>query len=284
MKTEMKIRGRMKLSTIVLCVAAISLGLVPCRVEAANYTVLGGETLDLPGLDRDNNYVDTLDFLTIQSGGTANLNPGVTVGIVDAWEDSIVNIYGGTILGWVQVWDPSLDEVKVSVYGTDFFVGTIEVPNDSLPIPFTIPTYGVTLTVYSGSDDSFSILFFGVDGAQVNLAKPSLEVAIDIKPGGTPNAINRNSKGVVPVAILGNGVLDLETIDLGTVDFAGASPVKSAIEDVNGDGFMDMVLHFKTNELTDLTDDSTEATLTCDTTDGISIQATDSVKIVPSKK
>ena len=64
---------------------------------------------------------------------------------------------------------------------------------------------------------------------------------LDIKPGSDPNSINLKSKGVVPVAVLSDDNFDATTIDPDTVEFAGASPLRWAIEDVDGDGDMDMV-------------------------------------------
>ena len=104
-------------------------------------------------------------------------------------------------------------------------------------------------------------------------------VQIDIKPGSDPNSINLKSKGVVPVAVLGSDVFDATTVDPSKVAFAGATPVRWTLEDVNGDGYMDMLFHFKTQELT-IPSGSTDATLTGDTTDGLHIMGTDSVNIV----
>jgi hypothetical protein len=106
------------------------------------------------------------------------------------------------------------------------------------------------------------------------------EVDIDIKPGSCPNSINLKSKGVVPVAVLTTPDFDASDVDPETVLFAGASPVRWTMEDVDGDGDMDMLFHFKTQEL-NLVSGSTEATLTGYTTWGNPITGTDSVKIVP---
>ena len=56
----------------------------------------------------------------------------------------------------------------------------------------------------------------------------------------------------------------------------------ASVEDVNDDGLDDLVLHFDTQEL-NLTEDSTEAVLTGETFDGISIIGSDSVNIVPKR-
>lgn len=112
---------------------------------------------------------------------------------------------------------------------------------------------------------------------------PCFERSIDIKPGSDPNSINLKSKGVVPVAALTTGEFDATTIDPATVVFAGASPVRWATEDVDGDGDADLVFHFKTQAL-DLNKDSTSATLTGGTSDGKHIRGTDAVRIVPAGK
>jgi len=105
-------------------------------------------------------------------------------------------------------------------------------------------------------------------------------VTIDIKPGSDPNSINLGSKGVVPVAVLTTEDFDASTVDPGTVLFADAYPVKWAMEDVDYDGDMDMLLHFKTQDL-NLNQDSAEATLTGETMGGTPIEGTDTVNIVP---
>ncbi|MFW9833160.1 MAG: hypothetical protein ACFFEK_04140 [Candidatus Thorarchaeota archaeon] len=105
-------------------------------------------------------------------------------------------------------------------------------------------------------------------------------VEIDIKPGSLPNSINLKSKGKVPVAILTTDDFDASTVDPSTVLFAGASPLRWHMEDVDCDGDLDLVFHFKTQELT-LTHSSTDATLTGATFEFGPIQGTDSVRIVP---
>jgi len=118
----------------------------------------------------------------------------------------------------------------------------------------------------------------------------SLEVDIDIKPGSDPNSINLKSKGVVPVAFLGSAIFDVTDVDVETLEFgpAGATPVHDLtdaivyadhLQDVNLDGFMDLVCHFKTQEL-GLVKGDTDATLTGETNDGVIVYGTDSVNIV----
>jgi len=108
------------------------------------------------------------------------------------------------------------------------------------------------------------------------------EVEIDIKPGSDPNSINLKSKGVIPVAVLTTDDFDSSNIDPATVIFSDAQPVRWVIEDVDDDGDLDLLFHFKTQEL-NLTKSSTEATLTGWTYGGNPIEGTDTVNIVPKK-
>ena len=118
----------------------------------------------------------------------------------------------------------------------------------------------------------------------------SLEVDIDIKPGSFPNSINLKSKGVIPVAFLGSAIFDVTDVDVETLEFgpAGATPAHDLtdadvyadhLQDVDLDGFMDLVCHFKTQEV-GLVAGSSDATLTGETTDGVIVYGTDSVNIV----
>ncbi|MFC1966870.1 hypothetical protein ACFLWI_08040, partial [Chloroflexota bacterium] len=117
---------------------------------------------------------------------------------------------------------------------------------------------------------------------------------IDIKPGSDPNSINPKSNGVIPVAILttstaaGDSVdFDATQVDASTVEF-GPSKATMAhnaahLEDVDGDGDIDMVLHFNTQEV-GLSVDDTGATVTGQTLDGIKIEGTDTVRITPNNE
>lgn len=110
-----------------------------------------------------------------------------------------------------------------------------------------------------------------------------IQVQIDIKPGSFPNSINPLSKGVIPVAILTTPTFDATTVNARGVRFGPGEAVEvhgtGHVEDVNGDGFMDLVLHFAT-QATGIRCGNTVASLTGKTFGGQAIQGTDSIRTV----
>lgn len=109
-------------------------------------------------------------------------------------------------------------------------------------------------------------------------------VGVDVHPGGAENAINPASKGLTPVAILASATFDPATVEWISVRFGKlgteAAPVRAALEDVNGDGLADMVLHFPT-WATRIDCGTTAANLTGHTYGGAGIEGSDAVKTVP---
>ena len=123
--------------------------------------------------------------------------------------------------------------------------------------------------------------------ASPGIALNELPVKIDIKPGSFPNSINLGSRGTVPVAIFSDGDFDATTVDRLTVKLAGApvllkrngTPMAS-VEDVNGDGLPDLVVHVSTEDL-QLSDAAIAAVLEGKTYSGTQIRGRDTVKVVP---
>jgi len=122
--------------------------------------------------------------------------------------------------------------------------------------------------------------------AQITVFSP---VDIDIKPSSDPNSINTKSGGAIPIAILGSDTFDVTDVDVTILAFAlnGATPkhdltdpvvYASHLEDVNGDGFTDLVSHYVQKE-TGLLSSDTDACITGQTTGGTVIGGCDSVKV-----
>jgi hypothetical protein len=151
----------------------------------------------------------------------------------------------------------------------------------------SLPAGNDDITVLSSTGNlggPFSNYWFSFNDITTQRAVVDPEVAIDIKPGSDVNSINLKSKGVVSVAILTTEDFDALDVDPESVIFAGAQPVRWHIEDVDGDGYDDMLLQFNTQELTDLSADSTDALLTGTTLDGtVSFFGVDTVNIVHGK-
>jgi streptogramin lyase len=102
------------------------------------------------------------------------------------------------------------------------------------------------------------------------------EVPVDIKPGSCPNSFNRNSNGVLPVALVGCDCFDVTQVDVSSVLLSRADNIggsvsphegppgpHSVFEDVatpfggqpcdchelTGDGIVDLSMKFKTQEV-----------------------------------
>ena len=154
------------------------------------------------------------------------------------------------------------------------------------------PLYNPDYTLQAGSpcigaasdDTDMGRLF-----AECGCAPPVVEVTIDIKPGSDPNSINPKSKGKIPVAILSTldfdapSEVDQDSLTFGptgdedSLAFCSPSP-----EDVNDDGYYDLVCHFYTQSAEFKCGDEW-GYLKGQTVDGVLIEGSDSVRIVPCK-
>jgi hypothetical protein len=120
-----------------------------------------------------------------------------------------------------------------------------------------------------------------------------LDAPIDIKPGSGDNPINLTRASMIPVAIPSTDIVDSSDVLAGTACFGADPPDPSRsdcteshatghLEDVNGDGRVDLVLHFDTIE-TRISVSDTQACLSAETTDGRTVQGCDAIRIVSPK-
>ena len=291
MENKNKSRIRTKFLIIIGFILAVLLLTVPCSAQSCDDDgyVDVGEIADINCAIEDN-------FLLVL--GTANLYPGAYVdwGIY-AFNGCTVNVYGGQIGDgfFITLFNGKPSPV-VTVYGTDFKLDNV--PLDPSATQFSVDPYdGGVLTGIYGNGDSIYLWFLSDVPIYLTTVTPAPEMTmtIDIKPGNEQNNINLKSNGVVPVAILTTDNFDAVTVDPATAQFAGATPERWKLEDVDDDGDNDMLFHFRTQEL-NLDQDSTKATLTAQLKSQITarstqqviggtiVSGTDKVQIISSKK
>jgi len=189
---------------------------------------------------------------------------------------------GGPGVSWVEWFMPFAirGTYKITVIGTG---------SDSCILDIEMGQFGPGSTIFNfdiftspGQIIEYEI-FYDPDTTVTLTAK--LIIDIDIKPDDDPNSINPNSQGVIPVAVLTDPDFDAATVDVSTVVFglAGAQPVHNGhIEDVDGDGDDDLMLHFNTQD-TGIQCGDTEATLSGKTIGGEAIEGSDSINTVGCK-
>jgi hypothetical protein len=113
----------------------------------------------------------------------------------------------------------------------------------------------------------------------------AIAVEIDIKPGSEENNINLGSGGNIPVAIFSTPDFDAASIDPVSITMANATlKVKGkgtlmySLDDINGDGLLDMVVHVETQGL-DVTGSAESAEVSGRTLNGTPIFGTDSIQV-----
>ncbi len=155
---------------------------------------------------------------------------------------------------------------------------------------------GTQIVFTSGRDGNAEIYVMNADGTNVirltvnaaidrqpDWAAVELDVNLDNKPDGEPNAINPASQGVIPVAILTTEDFDATTVDPLSATLGPGSATElhgeGHPEDVDGDGDLDLVLHFDT-AASGLQCGDTSLTLEAMTFEGQPVEGTDSVQTV----
>lgn len=198
-------------------------------------------------------------------GGSGGSGPGGVIRIDPVTGNQTPVSLGGTFVEPV--------DIAVAPNG-DILIGD----NTARAVIRVNPVTGAQTIVSSGG--SFST----PDG--IAIVPGPLSVSIDIKPGSFPNSINPRNRGTIPVAILSTISFDAATVNATSVRFGPsgteAAPVRFALEDVNGDGHADMVLHFNTQD-TGIVCGAASASLTGETFGGQAIEGSDSVKTVGCK-
>ncbi|MFC7229238.1 hypothetical protein N0B31_17695 [Salinirubellus salinus] len=108
----------------------------------------------------------------------------------------------------------------------------------------------------------------------------TIPAEVDVLPGSEENPVELDRPGRLPVAILGSAEFDVTTIDTSSLAVEGVAPVRVTTDDVNEDGYADLVLFVEVETLVDagvLTESTTELVVTGELTDGTPIEGADSV-------
>jgi hypothetical protein len=110
-------------------------------------------------------------------------------------------------------------------------------------------------------------------------------VEIDVKPGSDPNSIDPSLEGDLPVAVLGSDDINVEDVDVDTLAFGpSGAPFDHShgphFEDLNGDGLIDLMAHFRIEE-TGIAFGDRMACIIGETTDGTPFTGCDAIRTVP---
>ena len=182
---------------------------------------------------------------------------------------------------WVIDWDDSIETTGSTIDQTASITAQREF--------CAAGTHTVTLSVTDKDGDA------GSD--TMKLTVEHVPVLIDVKPEGDTTPINVTRRGMIPVAVLSTADFDATTVDPATVTLGdGSGPVTgvaqrpngtlfASVEDVNGDGIMDLMLSFRTQELVangDLSAATTTLFLEGFVTDGCTnVLGSEEVTVVP---
>jgi len=143
----------------------------------------------------------------------------------------------------------------------------------------------------SGVDDGIEISAGTLPDANGNLvpdACDTVRVEIDILPGSERNPIRTGRRGLIPVAILGGEEFDVNGVDDSTLVFgpAAAGPGHRGCPhpaDVNGDGLLDLVVHFP-SRAAGITRGDLEACVAGALLDGTPIEGCDGIAVAGASR
>jgi len=214
-----------------------------------------------------------------------------------------VKFHGATVVDLAPytpgTWCTVRADLDYETLKADLWVNGQPVPEpvDITPREFNYPPvgdvvldkWGVNSANYTDYIRLSNVVFF--DDLTVSSTPTTLTVDLDIKPGSDRNPVNPRSRGLLPVTVFSSDSFDVTDIDPDTVRLAGASiavrgkhgKYMAHPEDIDGDGLLDLVVHFDTQDL--CLDDLRCgcALLSGSTRDGRQFEGCDQITLVPSR-
>jgi hypothetical protein len=234
---------------------------------------------------------------TTLSGNAASSGGGID-GYVEIRQSIVANSVGGDCSGSISDHGVNLDSDGTCGAGFGAITGLDPVLDDNGGPTKTHALLRGSSAIDSGEDECLATDQRGVvrpqdgDGDGIALCDagafefqravlPSVE--IDVMPGSDSNPINPRNRSVIPVAILGSEALDVADVDVATLAFGpGGARIAHRdghLQDVNYDGIIDLILHFRTQD-TGMACGAELAWLTGETLDGQPFEGTDSIQTV----
>jgi len=180
---------------------------------------------------------------------------------------------GGSVM--IPFGDAATITLKAPFTMSGFFRGRA---TGILPVSLSLTGSGIATLVLTRGEFLNGTPFY-VDQSLIYRFGPQADV--DIKPKN----INPRSGGKVPIVILSTETFDASRIDPDTVTVAGApvdikpnGTTASSLQDINGDGLLDLIIHINASEI-QLTSFNSEAIVEGLTVDGKFFWGTDTIEV-----
>lgn len=229
------------------------------------------------------------EYLALGLGqNLADYYPGVTFGpevtVLDRNRLGYQDLYFPPHSGDAVVWPgTNLDYIRADF--TDFVCDHVQLwytcynpiyleaydASDQSIATATGPLNPSTNNLLSVTADNIAYVIIHDDGSTLTIddfafspmeAITNLDVSVDVSPGKCPNPLSIKGNKKIDVAICGTSTLDVNDIDIASLEILGVKPVRSSFRDVstpvavqtepqnclcntdNADGFIDLLLKF----------------------------------------